>query len=344
MRFLHSVALTIALIILSGCATDRDAGPPPVAPEPNVPAATWKLVEQEVLLASLKARSQAYAGARKAENRLMKRVRRYTEEDFIDWYAGYWTQEWLAVKVAAYQSDDAERDAAAVRHLAEYLQEQYISRVLEPASAEIAPITILHQATAVYAQSLRGQIEAIGQRFQLPEKAFRNWLGRIPAISSGEASDSSTSLEQLVRTDDVNDLAAYEALLQEIDWEGLDNHYGLSKYGLSPVAGAVAELFVRRVATRGGAAAAALVGGPLGFVVSAGITMWGITEHDKQKPELEIQVRKVLNPALEKMQRNLIGDPQYGVLGAVNHINMQIRDTLQIEPAEPEWPSYQSPW
>jgi len=337
------ILLAIGLTIFAGCATER-RGQPPVAPEPRVPSATWTLVDQEILLASLNARGQAYASARAAVSQLMERVRRYTEEDFIDWYASYLTQEWLAVKVAAYQSEEADGNATAVQQLAEYLQEQYLSRVLEPASEEIGPRTVLHQATAVYVQSLRGQVEDIGQRFRLPEQAFRNRLARIPAISSGDASDSDASLERLVRTDDVNDLAAFKALLQEIEWGGLDHHYGLSEDGLSPVADAVAEMFVRRVTARGGAAAAAVMGGPLGAVVSVAITMWGITEHNKQIPELEAQLKNVLNPALEKMHRDLLEDPQYGVLGAVNHINMQIRDTLQIEPTESEWPSYQSPW
>jgi hypothetical protein len=52
---------------------------------------------------------------------------------------------------------------------------------------------------------------------------------------------------------------------------------------------------------------------------------------------------------MEQMQRNLLDDPRYGVLGAVNHINSQIEQALRAAPAEAElrpyeYPSYDAPY
>ena len=46
---------------------------------------------------------------------------------------------------------------------------------------------------------------------------------------------------------------------------------------------------------------------------------------------------------MEKLQRNLIGDPRYGVLGGVNHINGQIEQALHPRPAEVELRPYLEP-
>jgi hypothetical protein len=332
----------------------------PAAPEPEVPAATWALVEQDVLLASVAARSDAVAYARPAVEQWMGRVRRYTEETFIPWYTSYWTQEWLAVKVAFSRSDDPDGDAVAVRKLAGYLQEKYIAQVLEPASEEIDPSGILLQATRMYVGALAEKIEAIGERYQLPEKAYQRRLDQIPAISVGDTVVQLASLVALIQSRDLNGLAPYAALMEQIESQGVYVNSRLSEGRLSPIASAVAETFVRKIVARGGAAAAAaVVGGPAGFAISLGITGLGVAEHNKQKPELEAQLREILGPAMEQMQRNLLDDPRYGVLGAVNHINSQIEQALRAAPTETELrpyeyplyeaplnhnPSYQDPW
>jgi len=49
------------------------------------------------------------------------RVHKRTEADFIPWFTGYWTQQWLAIKVAWYVLSTGTEPAA--KRLAIYLQE-----------------------------------------------------------------------------------------------------------------------------------------------------------------------------------------------------------------------------
>lgn len=320
--------LAAVMLISAGCAT----GPPPpepIVPEPAVPAVTWGLVEQEILRAAVTARADAASWTGTEIDHWMERVRLHSEQTFIPWYTSYWTQEWLAFKVAI-----SGPEAAAVSKLAEYLQEKFASQVLAPASQEIGPSGILRRGTKLYAEALTAKIKAIGQRHRLPEQAYRNRLKQIPAISAEGGLAPGASLRCLVESGDPGRLPPYAALVAQTAVEGFDPHSQLGAGRLSPMASAVAETFVGKMAARGGAAAAAAVlGGPAGFVVSLGVTGFGIAEHDQHKPELEMQLRGVLTPALQQLQYRLRDDPEHGVLGAVNHIHRHIEEALQTPPA-----------
>jgi len=337
--------LVTAQLALSGCAAGSRGGPARLAPAPAVSEATWRQVEQDIILASLSARSEASAYGRSAIEQWVGRVRRYTDEKFIPWYSRYWTQEWLALKVALYRSNDSEGDAAAVRRLAGYLQDKYVSQVLEPASQETDPNGILRQATAMYVRALGDQIERIGERYQLPERALRDRLDQVPAIVLRATAGPGASLGRLTERPDASGLPAYDTLIQQIETAGVDVYSRPSEGRLSPIASAVAETFVRKIVARGGAAAAAaVVGGPAGFAVSLGITGWSVAQHNKHKPELEAQLRGILYPALEQMQRKLLEDPERGVLGAVNHIHGWIEYALRAAPVPTRGTSPEYPW
>ena len=184
---LQSVArclLPAILFGLSACAgVPRE---PPAPTPPPVPAVTWESVDRELLLAARTASAYAGAYAEAGLDLWLGRVRRYTDETFVPWYTSYWTQEWLAVKFAWYQSEETNGEAEAERRLAAYLQEKYQAQVLEPASEVADPGRLLHQATALYLFTFAEQANAIGRRYRLAEPVYREHLTRIPAIPGGD--------------------------------------------------------------------------------------------------------------------------------------------------------------
>ena len=93
----------------------------------------------------------------------------------------------------------------------------------------------------------------------------------------------------------------------------------------------IGELPVRA----GGGAAATVIGEALGLVVSAAVAAWSAISHDRQKPEIESQVRVALNDGLEQMWAILMEDPELGVMYPVNHMSGQIEAGL-FAVSEPE--------
>ncbi|MFM1892218.1 MAG: hypothetical protein RLZ44_1295 [Pseudomonadota bacterium] len=343
---LRSVRRCAALVLtatalLAGCAVQRGEEVPPPPLEPPVAEATWQLVERDVVLASLAGRSDATAYARQAITDWIERVRQYAEEDFIPWYTGYWTQEWLALKVALSGADD---DAAATEELARHLQAEFAARVLAPASEQLDPSGILRQATATYLGTLRTAVAQIGRRHRVPERALGAWLDQVSAIAAADPEAPGASLGELVGAGSEQQLQPYSALLEQVDARGVNLEKRLAEGELAPAASAVAADFVARVAARGGAAAATFMGGPVGAAISIGLTGWSLAQHEQQRPEQEVQLRAHLDAIRARLYRALFDDPDNGVLGAVNHIHAQIVAALRASPRGKASQPYQSPW
>ncbi len=346
LQFLARCLLPAILFGLSACAgVPRQ---PPAPTPPPVPAATWESVDRELLLAARTARAHAAAYAEAGLDLWLGRVGRYTDETFVPWYTSYWTQEWLAVKFAWYQSDETKGEtngeADAERRLAAYLQEKYQAQVLEPASEVADPGRLLHQATALYLFTFAEQAAAIGRRYRLAEPVYREHLARIPAIPGGDG-EVGLALGPLLAAARPDRLPPYATLLGQVERAGVDVNARLRQGGLVPAAHRVAGQFAGRLATRGGsAAAAAALGGPAGLVLSLGVTVWSANEHEKRKPALEAELQAILEPALARMRYTLLQDPKHGLLGAVNRIQGQVGQGLGVLPVEAPAPGQDEPW
>lgn len=139
--------LLCLLLALGGCASKRPPAPPP--PTILTPAA-WQRIDQELIDASVGAAGSANDYARRSMRVWKEQVQQRTERDFIPWFTGYWTQQWLTLKVAWYKLDSGEGREPAEKRLALYLQEQYRARVIEPVAEQINPEGIRDRACELY--------------------------------------------------------------------------------------------------------------------------------------------------------------------------------------------------
>ncbi|CAI3799246.1 hypothetical protein DBADOPDK_02239 [Pseudomonas sp. MM223] len=135
--------LLCLLLALAGCAGKRPPAPPP--PAVLTPAA-WERIDQELIDASVGAAGSANDYARRSMRVWREQVQQRTESDFIPWFTGYWTQQWLTLKVAWYKLDSGKGREPAEKRLALYLQEQYHERVIEPVAEQINPEGIRDRA------------------------------------------------------------------------------------------------------------------------------------------------------------------------------------------------------
>ncbi|HRL77186.1 MAG TPA: hypothetical protein PLC86_15930, partial [Candidatus Accumulibacter phosphatis] len=95
------------------------------------------------------------------------------------------------------------------------------------------------------------------------------------------------------------------------------------------------EQAVARLTTSGAAsAAAAIIGGVPGMVISLGAFGAGLATHEKQRPEMEAQLRANLDAALEEMWFNLVENRASSVLAPVHYLSTRIDD--ELTPARPQ--------
>ena len=323
LRFL----VVVLMLALAGCATPERA--PSQIPPVLVSEETWWQADREISAASLAAQGPAKNYARGYMESWRDRVHRYTEADFIPWFTGYWTQQWLAVKVAWYKLSIGEGTDPAVRQLATYLQEQYNTRVLDPVAKEVDPEAVRVRATALYIQLLGEQLQGIPGHYGIPPDQFDRRLEHIPAIALAPPAAHNASLYQIVHADPIAGLPAFAALIDRVRKDAGGAGAGLSDARISPAAKRVSEKLMAKLAISGGAsAAAAAVGGVAGMVISLGAAGFGVIAHENERSEMEAQLREELNPALDDMWHSLMEDPVIGVMGGVNHIAEQIEGSV----------------
>ncbi|MBL8420435.1 MAG: hypothetical protein JNK92_07335 [Dechloromonas sp.] len=326
-------SLIVALMMaVAGCATpDR----PPDLPQPvEIPDSTWWRVDSEIGAAALAATGPARKYARGQMESWRSLVQARAEADFIPWFTGYWTQQWLAVKVAWYKLGAEEGTDPAVDRLAVYLQEQYNERVLEPVAREIDPDAVRGEATMLYVQILGEHLQGIRRRYGVPQAQFDRHLQDIPAIAL--APPHSASLYLIVHADPLARLPAFVALTARFGKAtgGAGGTPPLA--GISPVAKRASENIVARLGPAVGAsAAAAAVGGVAGIAISLGAAGFGAIAYEKERPEIEAQLRESLDAALVDMWQSLMDDPARGVMAGVHHISGEIDRGLTKTFAQP---------
>ena len=322
------------MVVLAGCATtDRT---PVLAPPVDVPADVWRQVDRDISTATLAARGPAENYARGFMASWKGHVHQRTEADFIPWFTSYWTQQWLAVKAAWYKLGAGEGMEPAIKQLANYLQAEYDKRVLDPVAREVDPDVVRVRATTLYIQLLGEQLQSIPRRYGVPPDRFGQRLKNIQAIALGPPVAQSASLYEIVYANPVARLPAFAALIDQVRREARGAAAGSSVAGVSPVAERVSEKLMAKLAISGGAsAAAAAVGGMAGIVISFGAAGFGAIAHEIDRPEMEAQLRKELNTALDDMWHSLMEDPDIGVMGGVNHIAERIEMSVADKVANP---------
>ena len=334
----HSLifALTVAL---AGCAvSDRapDRTPPVQIPPVQISEITWWQVDSDINAASLAATGLAKNDARESMERWRSHIHQRTEADFIPWFTGYWTQQWLAIKMAWYKLSAGEGTDLTVERLATYLQEQYHDRVLNPVAKEIDPDVVRGQATKRYVQFLSEQLQGIPRRYGVPLDQFDRRLKDIPAIALASPPAHSASLYQIVHANPIAKLPAYVALIAQIRKDASGAGAGPTDSRISPVAKRASEKLAAKLATSGGAsAAAAAFGGVAGALISLAAAGFGAIAHENDRPEMEAQLRENLNAAVDDMWFSLMEDRATGVMAGVYYISEQIEGSLATTLTQP---------
>lgn len=318
----------VLLLALAGCATRPPSVPPPALPA-EIAEDVRQQLDRDILVEALGAKAIAASFARRQMERWRQLATDRAETDFIPWFSSYLTQQWLTAKVAWYTLNSSEGDTSPEDRLAAYIQEQYYDRVLAPVAREVDPLTLPALATKRFSQELRLRLPPLPARHGLTEAQFDQRIKAIRAIRLAAPQAPSASLYDIVHTDPIDSLPAYDALLHSIQEAGREEGIGLSKTRISPVARRVSEKLLNRLAISGGASAAStLIGGVAGSVLSLGASALGFIWHEAKRQDIEIALRETLGEAMEDMWKILMDSPDSAVTTGVYHLSEQIEGSL----------------
>lgn len=333
----RAARLMLITFVAALCSCSHTPTPVVTTPTPlyQVQPETWRAIDEQILRASVYAMHESMAYARVAMEDWLWRVRRHTEDVFIPWYSHYWTQQWMATRVAWYKLQYTEGEVTPEERLLSYLQQQFYEQVLEPVNNFVDPHTIMEETTARYLQELKKRLEPLPFEYRIPVAALNQHLKFIPAIVIPVMPLQDISLFEVLQATDLSALPAYETLLAQI--AAINGGVGptSSTDGLDRVASRAVTELVEQMALRGGASAASIImGGYWGVLISAGSMTWSAIDHANHKPEMEAQLRDNLDVMLDVIWQGLVEDPQGGVTAVVQHMNNQIEYAVfTIDPA-----------
>jgi hypothetical protein len=328
--------LLACILVIGGCSFAPSEVEAPSAPVSQVPPGTWRAIDEQIYNASVYARHEAGACARVAMDEWLWRVRQRTEEVFIPWYTGYWTQQWIGIKVSWYQLNGGEGEDDPEERLSSYLQEQFYTQVLEPVSRFVDPHVVMEHATISYLRELKDALDPLPVSYQVPVAEFNQHLKAIPAIAGTEVPLQDASLYEVLLAADLSDVAGYEALLAQIATVNGSVTPTPSADRLQVVARRAISKLLGTLTVRGGATAAStIVGGFWGVLISTGSAVWGAVEYENDKPVMEAQLRENLGAALDVMWQDLVEDEHTGVMAMVHHISTQIEAAVFRPKHEP---------
>lgn len=319
--------LLCLVLAVNGCAGKRPTAPPPVV----LSVGAWQQVDRELINASLAATGSANDYARRSMRVWKDEVQKRTESDFIPWFTGYWTQQWLTLKVAWYKMNSGNGAEPPEKRLALYLQEQYHRRVLEPVAREINPEAIRDRASELYLQLFAQQLTVIIQRYNAPPDQLSQRLTRVKAIALGPPAARDASLYQLLRAKPLAQQPAWLALRLHLNQQAA-KLASQTQLGLSSVATRASEKLSATLAPRGIASAvAAAVGKAAGALISVAATGIAMISHDQEQPQMVEQLRVILNVALNQEWRELMDNRQSGAMSGVYYLSGQIEDGLLLK-------------
>ncbi|MFD3206564.1 hypothetical protein [Pseudomonas sp. LR_7] len=322
------LVLLCLFLALSGCAGKRPPTPLPA----TLPPAAWQQIDQALVEASIAATHSANDYARRSMRVWREQVQQRTESEFIPWFTGYWTQQWLTLKVAWYKMNRDDNGDPPEKRLALYLQEQYHARVIDPVAEQIDPEGIRERASELYLQLLGQQLPAIIQRFNASPEQFSQRLQRIPTIALGPPPARDATLYQLLRPPALAQQPAWQALRQHLH-DQASKAPGQTAVGLSSVATRASEKLGATLAPRGAASAvAAAVGKAAGAMISVAVAGLGMITHDREHPQMVEQLRVILSVALNEEWQELMENRQSGAMAGVYYLSGQVEDSLRSAP------------
>ena len=268
------------------------------------------------------------------------RVRQRIEDVFIPWYSSYWTQQWIATRVAWYKLQYTEGEDTPEERLVSFLQEQFYTQVLEPVSSFVDPYIVMEETTAGYLRELNALLDPLPLEYRIAVAAFDQHLDTIPAIVVLAVPLQDASLYEVLQADDLSAVPAYATLQEQIAAINGADDLTPSEDRLHSVARRAVTKLVGTLALRGGATAAStLVGGFWGVLISAGASALAALEHNNDMPVMEAQLRENLDEALDVMWKALVEDPHGGVTAVVHHMSAQVEQAV-FHPQQAPLPPY----
>lgn len=300
-------------------------GLPPIVEKLPIERPIPVQVDQEVALALKEARveTENFASAQldlwKAD--VMKRV----DDNFLDWYFGYFNQQVLAAKYLLQGSYHWFNSSARTpeESLTSKIQKEFERRVLPPEIAQASLNELIGDSVNRYTQELSMRIDAIPSRYKIPQGQWDKYLKNLALITNRSEGNREISLAEKGTSATVGVGSAYIFAFK-------------GAKGVAEIA-AKASTVAAEAAAKGGAKLAAegvakgttklgakLLGKTLGSALGIGIIAWDLWDHHHTRATQLPILRQNIEQYLDQVKASILKDPTTGLISVIYDLEEQV--------------------
>ncbi len=304
-------------LMLRQTAQQQDIAAPAVREKTLPPPIPWQAVDQAVAEALRESRADAAAFAADRLDSWIDELMGRVDNDFLDWYFSYWTQQVLGLtglwQHGLHALLDSQPDAA--EKLTERLQDEFAARVLRPQVAELELERLARDTAIHYVERLQGRLEQVPQRYTIPRQDWERHLASIALTTGATEANRETPLTLKALT--ASGMGGALVLAGNLKLL-------LGKLGGKVMTKSAGKAASQMAAKTGGKVAAKAGGKFFGTIVGVGVLAWDLWDHRETVREYRPLLRQTLREYLAEMKDVLLNDPEHGLMSTFDGFARQV--------------------
>ena len=290
--------------------------------KPVITKVKWEEINQEIEGEMRAAREETEAAASKKLDAWIDGLMVRVDEDFLDWYFGYWTQQEIGLKGLLYQVlhwVDGDNPPAAER-ITHEVQEEFASRVLRPQIAQMEVERIVNEIVSEYSTRVQDRLEKIPEKYEIKPADWYRYLGDIAVMVKNVEASRRTPIT-------LKAIAGVTA-------GGVVFLFRAIKPAITRISARLSARWSAKAATRmatktGGAVAAKMGGRFVGAIIAVGIIIWDVWDHHQTKKKAMPVLRQNIYDYLQEVKNSILRDPEFGIITIIYNIETGISEQFE---------------
>ncbi|MCK4764433.1 MAG: hypothetical protein KAW12_19695 [Candidatus Aminicenantes bacterium] len=290
--------------------------------KPVVEKVDWSKVNQEIAGIMETARKQAEKEAAAALDKWIAENMKRVDEDFLEWYFGYWTQQKLGIQALLSQVwhwVDSDSPSAA-ETITLQVQREFSNRVIRPVIAQSRVERIVKTVVAGYTDEIRDKIEKIPEKYEIRQADWDRYIDDISVLVTDVEANRQVSLP-------LKTIVAAAA-----------GGTVLAARVLKPVLVKIGSKISTKLAAKSAAKMAAKTGGKvvtktggkfLGTIVAVGIIIWDVWDHYSTKKKAKPVLRRNIHDYFTELKQSILHDPEYGIITVIYGLEQGISKSIK---------------
>jgi uncharacterized membrane protein required for colicin V production len=323
-KFLWLIVIVIVLAALGKMflfKSDKDSKTMKPVKKPVVEKIDWSQVNKEIEKMMMSARKETEELASTKLDQWIEKNMERVDNDFLDWYFGYWTQQKLGLQALLAQVwhwVDSDSPTAAEK-ITEEVQEEFSNRVIRPQIAQLEIERMINEIVSHYSASLKGKLERIPGEYNINPADWERYIADISVMVKNVEANRSTSLPLKALVG----ITAGGAVLLTNSLRSI-----IARIGAKISSKLAAKSAAKMAAKTGGKVAAKTGGKFLGTIIAVGIIIWDVWDHYATTKKAKPVLRQNIYDYLKEVKESILHDPAYGIMTIIYQMEQSISQNV----------------